>query len=135
MTFKGNNTSITHVVVQLLSCVQLFATPWAAAHQASLPFTVSQSLLRFMSIDSVMRLTISSSATRFCFCPLSFPASGSFLVSRPFASGSQSIGASASTSVLAVNIQDWFPEYWKNHSFDYTNFCLQSDVSAFEYAV
>ena len=42
------------VVVQLLSRVQLFVTPWTAAHQASLPFTVSQSLPKFMSIESVM---------------------------------------------------------------------------------
>ena len=42
------------VVVQALSCVQLFATPWTAAHQASLSFTISWSLLRLMSIESVM---------------------------------------------------------------------------------
>ena len=42
------------VVVQLLSRVQLFATPWTAAHQASLSFTVSQSLLKLTSIESVM---------------------------------------------------------------------------------
>ena len=42
------------VVVQSLSCVQLFATPWTAAHQASLSFTISQSLLKLMSIESVM---------------------------------------------------------------------------------
>ena len=42
------------VVVQLLSHVRLFATPWTAARQASLPFTVSQSLLKFMSVESVM---------------------------------------------------------------------------------
>ena len=41
-------------VVQLLSCVHLFATPWTAAHQASLPFTISQSLLKLMSIKLVM---------------------------------------------------------------------------------
>ena len=40
--------------VQLLSCVQLFATPWAAPHQASLSITVFWSLLKFMSIESVM---------------------------------------------------------------------------------
>ena len=40
--------------IHLLSCVQLFATPWTAAHQASLSFTVSQSLLKLMSIESVM---------------------------------------------------------------------------------
>ena len=41
-------------LVQLLSCVQLFVTPWTAAHQASLSITNSQSLLKFMSIESVM---------------------------------------------------------------------------------
>ena len=42
------------VVVQSLSCVWLFVTPWTAAHQASLSFTISQSLLKFMSIDLLM---------------------------------------------------------------------------------
>ena len=42
------------VVVLLLSRVQLFATPWTAAHQASLPFLISQSLLKLMSIESAM---------------------------------------------------------------------------------
>ena len=41
-------------VVQLLSCVRLLVTPWTAAHQASLSFTISQSLLKLMSIESVM---------------------------------------------------------------------------------
>ena len=46
---------MNHVaVVQLLGCVQLFVTPWMAAHQASLSFTIPQSLLKFMSIKSVM---------------------------------------------------------------------------------
>ena len=52
--------------------------------------------------------TISSSVIPFS-CPQSFPASGSFQMSQLFASGGQSIGASASASVLPVNIQDWFP--------------------------
>ena len=51
--------------------------------------------------------TISSSVTSFSFCPQSFPASGSFPVSRLFASGDHSIGALA--SVLPMNIQDWLP--------------------------
>ena len=51
--------------------------------------------------------TVSSSVTPFCL--QSFPASGSFSVSQLFTSGGQSIGASASASVLPVNIQDWFP--------------------------
>ena len=41
-------------VVQLLSCVRLFVTPWTGACQASLSFTISQSLLKFMSIEPVM---------------------------------------------------------------------------------
>ena len=54
-------------------------------------------------------LTISSSATPFSFCLQSSPASGSFLMSQLFSSGSQSTGASASVSVFPTNIQDWFP--------------------------
>ena len=50
----------------------------------------------------------------FSSCPQSFPASGSFPVSRLFASGGQSIGASASASVLPMNIQGWFPLGWTN---------------------
>ena len=42
------------IVVQSLSCVQVFATPWTAAHQATLSFTISRSVLRLMSIESVM---------------------------------------------------------------------------------
>ena len=53
--------------------------------------------------------TISSSAVPFSSCPQSFPASGSFQMSQFFASGGQSIGASASASVLPMNIQGWFP--------------------------
>ena len=45
---------VTVVVVRSLSHVQLFATPWTAAHQASLSFTLSQSLLRFVSLESVV---------------------------------------------------------------------------------
>ena len=93
------------VIVQLLSCVWLFVTPMTAARQASLSFTISRSLLRLMSVESVMQ-SISSSATLF-FCFQSYPASGSFSVSRLFASSGQGIGASA--SVLPMNIQGWFP--------------------------
>ena len=53
--------------------------------------------------------TISSSVVPFSSCPQSFPASGSFPLSQLFASGGQSIGASASASVLPMNIQGWFP--------------------------
>ena len=56
--------------------------------------------------------TISSSVIPFSSCPQSFPASGSFPVSQFFASGGQSAGASASASVLPMNIQDWSPLGW-----------------------
>ena len=56
--------------------------------------------------------SISSSVTPFSFCLQSFPASGSFPMSQFFASGGQSIGASASVSVLPMNIQDWFSLGW-----------------------
>ena len=78
--------------VQSLSRVWLFATPWTAACQASLPITNSQSLLKPMSIESVM----SSSVVPFFSCLQSFPASGSFQMSQLFASGGQSTGVSAS---------------------------------------
>ena len=55
---------------------------------------------------------ISSSVFPFSFCPQSFPASGFFEMSQFFASGGQSIGVSASTSVLPMNTQDWSPLGW-----------------------
>ena len=117
--------------------------------------------------------TILSSVVPFSSHLQSFPALESCLMSQFFISGGQTIGASASASVLPVNIQDWFPlgltgmislqskelsrvfsnttvqkcqffgaqlslwssshihDYWKIHSFDYTDLCWQSNVSAF----
>ena len=90
------------------SHIQLFVNPWIAAHQASLSITNSWSLLKMMWCHP----TISSSVIPFSSCLQSFPSSGSFPVSQFFASGGQSIGVSASTSVLPINIQDWFPLGW-----------------------
>ena len=84
-------------------------TPWTAAHQASLPFTISQSLLNSCPLGQWCHPTISSSVALFSSCPQSSPASGSFLMSWLLASGGQSIRAPATSSALAVNIQDWFP--------------------------
>ena len=56
--------------------------------------------------------TISSSVVPFSSCPQSSPASGSFQISQLFTSGGQSIGVSASASVLPMNVQDWFPLGW-----------------------
>ena len=102
-------TSLVALVVQLLSHVQLFATPWTAACQPPLYSTISRNLLKLMSIESVMPLTSSSSATPFSFCLLSFPSSGSFPVSQLFTSDGQNTEASTSMSVLLMNIQGWFP--------------------------
>ena len=96
------------VGVQSLSCVRIFLTPWTAAYQASLFFAISWSLLKLTSIESVM-LSISSSATLYSSCPQSFPASKSFTMSRLFTSGGHNTVASASASVLPVNIQGWCP--------------------------
>ena len=84
-----------------------FATPWTAACQAFLSFTTSQSLLKHMPIESVMPSNHLVLCHPFSSCLQSFPASGSFLMSQLFPSGGQSIGVSASASVLLINIQDW----------------------------
>ena len=86
--------------------VQLFSTPWTTWgwFQASLSLTVSWSLLKLMPMESVMP----SKHLILCYpsssCPQSFPASGSFPVSLLFASGGQSIGASASGIVLFKSV-------------------------------
>ena len=106
----NNKFTLFFVTVQSVSHVRLFATPWSSARQASLSFTVSWSLLKLMSIESVMP----SNHLILCHPPFSsstqsFPASGSFLMSWLFPSGGQSTGASASELVLPMNIQGWFP--------------------------
>ena len=98
--------------VQSLSRVRLFATPGTAACQASLSITTSRSLLKLMSIVSTMPSTISSSLVPFSSHLQSFPKSGSFPASQFYTSGGQSIGVSASASVLPMNIQGWFPLGW-----------------------
>ena len=87
-------TLLTSCSVQLLSCVRLFATPWTAAHQSSLSITKSQSLLKLMSIESVMP------SNHLILCPpLLLPPSiipSIFSNESVLASGGQSIGVSAS---------------------------------------
>ena len=102
--------------VQLLSHVWLFATTWTAAHQASLSIINSRSLLKLVSIESVMPSNHSSSVIPFSSSLQSFPASGSFKMSQLFESGGQSTAVSISTSVLPMNIQDWFPSGWTGWS-------------------
>jgi len=96
-------------LVQLISCVWLFVTPWTAARQTSLSITSSWSLLKLMPIQSVM-----PSNHLILGCPLLLLTS-LFSSIRVFSNKSalhrrwQSIGISTSISVLPMNIQDWFP--------------------------
>ena len=89
-----------------LSRVQLFATPWTAARQASLSITNSQSLLKLISIESVMPSNHLILCCPLLLLPSIFPnIRGFFPMNQLFASGGQSIGVSASASVLPMNIQ------------------------------
>ena len=108
-------------VVQPLSRVRLFdsmdcTTPGLPVHhqlqeltQTHVSFTISWSLLKLMSFELVMPSNHLILCSPLLLPPSIFPASGSFPVSQVFASGGQSLGASASASVLPVNIQGWFP--------------------------
>ena len=102
---------IPPVIVCCCPVAGLFATSWTAARQAPLIST-----LRVCSDSYPVHWwchpTISSSAAPFSFCLQSFPASGSFSMSWLFTSGSQSIGASVSSALLPINIQNWFPLGW-----------------------
>ena len=97
--------------VHSLSHVPLFVTPWTVAHQASLSITNSWSLLKLMSIESVMP------CNHLILCPL-FLLPSIFPSIRVFSNESvlhimwPSIGVSVSASVLPMNIQDWFPLAW-----------------------
>ena len=101
-------TSIQHLTVecsvQLLSCVRLFATPWTAAHQASLSITNSQSLLKLMSIESEMPSNHLILCHLILLLPSIFPSIGVF--------SNESVlhiwwpGVSPSASVLPMNTQD-----------------------------
>ena len=107
---KSNNGTFSSV--HSLSRVRFFVTPWNAVHQASLSITKSWSSPKPIISSQWCQTTISSSVVPFSSCPQSFPASGSFQMSQLFASGGQSIGVSASTSVLPMNTQDWSPLGW-----------------------
>ena len=94
------------------SVVSDSVTPWTAACQASLLVTNSWSLLKLMFIESVMPSNHLILCRPLLFPPLIFPASGSFQMRQLSASGGQSIGVSASTSVIKMNTQDWSSLGW-----------------------
>ena len=93
------------VAVQWRSCVQLFVTPWTAAPQVSLSFTTPRSLFELLSIVSMMPSDHLILCSRLSLVPSIFPSISVFSNEKTtFASGGQSIGASA--SVLPMNVQD-----------------------------
>ena len=99
--------SVKFIVVQLLSCLWLFVTPWTAACQTPLSSTIFQSLLKFMSVELVMP------SNHLILCHPLLPLPSIFHSIRVFSNkstlcmGGQSIGASA--SVLPMNTKGWFP--------------------------
>ena len=110
MLLVAPNLSVV-VVVQSLSCVQLFASLWTAACQASLSFTISQSLLKLIPIESMMP------SNHFILCCNLLLLLSIFPSIKVFSSesalcirwlGCHLIGASALASVLPMNIQGWF---------------------------
>ena len=101
--------------IQLMPCFFLSPIQFISFAQSCptlCDLTDCSTLFKLMSIELVMPCNLSSSVIPFSSCLQSFPASGSLLMSQFFASGGQSIGVSASASVLPVNIQDWFPLGW-----------------------
>ena len=97
---------------QSLSPVWFFVTPWTAAHQPPCPSPTPRACSNPCPSNLWCHPTITTSVTLFFFCPQSFLASESFPVSWLLAWGGQSIGVSASASVLPMNTQDWSPLGW-----------------------
>ena len=94
------------VVIQSFSHAQLLAAPWTAAHQASLSFTISRSLLKLTSIESVMPSKHLILCHALLLLPSIFPRIRVFSnMSWLFSLGDQSIGALASVLVLRMNIK------------------------------
>ena len=98
--------------VQSLGCVQLFATPWTVACQASLSITDSRSLLKLMSIESVMPSNHHILCHPLLLLPSIFPRIRVFSDESALCIRWPSIGVSISASVLLMNIQDWLPFKW-----------------------
>ena len=108
-TQHGSQISSFVVVVQSLSHVQLFGTLWTAARQASLSFTISQSLLKFISIELKMPSNHLILRLPLLLLSLIFPSIRVFSNALALHIRGPSIGASASASVLPMNIQGWLP--------------------------
>ena len=110
--------------VKLLSPVWLFVTPWTAAHQASLSITNSWSLLKLMSIESVMPSNHLILCHPLLLLPSIFPSIRVFSNESALCIRWPNIGTSASASVPPVDIQDWFPLGWTGNPLQYS--CLEN---------
>ena len=111
-TPSQHNVSSHCCCVQSLSPVRLFATPWTTARQASLSFTVSWSLLKFISIESIM---LSSQPILYCpllLSPSIFPNISVFSSESAFLIKWPKYWSLISASVLPMNTHDWFPLGW-----------------------
>jgi len=100
------------VAVQSFSCVRLFVTPWTVAFQASCLSLSPGICSNSFPLSGWCHPAISCSVIPFSSSLQSFPGTGSFPMSKLFASGGQNTGASASASVLPMNIQDGSPLGW-----------------------
>ena len=98
-------SSVTETCLSLVS-------PWTAAHQTSMSIMNSSILLKLMTIESIMSSNHLILCHPLLLLPSMFPSIRMFSKHQYFASGSQSIGVSASSSVLPMNIQDGFPLGW-----------------------
>ena len=105
-------TKHTDVVVQSLSHVWLLATPWTTVRQASLSFSISRSLLKLMSVELVMPSNYFLLCCPHLFLRSVFPSITVFSKELALHINGASASASASTSVLPVNVQGWFPLGW-----------------------
>ena len=101
--------TLLQYVVQSLSCVWLFVTPQTVDSRLPCPSLSPRVCSNSCLLNQWCYLTILSSVIPFSSCPQSFLESGFFPMSRLVTSGIQSIGASASASVLPMNSQGWFP--------------------------
>ena len=111
-TMKYHFSLVRISAIQSLSHNWLFMTPWTAAHQASFSTTTPRVYSNSCLSSQWCHPTISFFVVPFSSCLQSFPASGFFQMSQFFASGGHSTGISGATSVLPMNIQDWFPLGW-----------------------
>ena len=103
-----STSALLVVVAQSLSYIRLFVTSWSATCQAPLSFTISQSLLKLMSIELVMPFNHLILFHPLLQLPSMCPTIRVFSNESALHIGGQSTGASASATVLPVNIQDWF---------------------------